>query len=76
MIHAMPRDRPDDPVRAICRILHREFGWPVPKVVRFEIQMRQEFGGRRYYIKRAEPDAPAEPRRKAKHSPLPDHWTV
>jgi len=70
----MPRDRPDDPLRAISRFLHRELGWPVAKVVRFEIQMRQEFGGRKYYIRRAEPVTPAEPRRKPRHSPLPASW--
>jgi len=50
----MPRrDRPDDPLTAISRFLYRELKWPAEKVLRFELAMRAEHGGKRYYVKRA-----------------------
>ena len=52
----MPRrDRPDDPLTAISRFLYRELKWPAEKVLRFELAMRAEFGGKKYYIRRAPP---------------------
>ncbi len=51
----MPRDRarPDDLVTGLCRRLHRDLGWPRDQVVMLELQLRAEFGGRKWYVKRA-----------------------
>ncbi len=70
----MPRrDRPDDIVRAFVRRL-AEAGMPKVDAVRLELELRDEYGGKRFYIPKPPPATPAEPRRKPQHSPLPDHW--
>ena len=43
----------DDPIRAICRAMFRDLGVPRDKVLRFELAMRDEYGGRKHYVKQA-----------------------
>ena len=70
----MPRDRDDDIVRIVLRACVAEVGMPMDIARQIDRAVRDMHGGKRYYIARPRPAAPAAPRRKPQRSPLPASW--